>query len=156
MTIQLFQLLFFSVGLLYPSVHVSAVWPLAQAVHESGKFTSNLAVSYHNLFGMMYPSVRKTTAIGKTDKGFAIYRSKLDCIRDYFMFLDQLELKTDEQLVTYIKTRYATDARYYTKVAAAVEQLRPQLFGVGDLAKFSAGGLALGLVVNLVTKAAKA
>lgn len=155
MTLQLFQLLYFAVGLLYPSVHVSALWPAAQAFHESGKFTSNLAVTYNNLFGMMYPSLRKTIAIGKTDKGFAIYRSKLDCIRDYFLFLDQLDLKSEEALITYIKTKYATDTRYYTKVAATAEQLRPQLFTSADLVKFGAGAGALGLVVSMVTKTVK-
>jgi uncharacterized FlgJ-related protein len=64
--------------------HVDVV--LAQAILESGTFTSNVFKTKNNLFGMKVPGRRETTAINK--KGYAAYRSWLDCVKDYKLYQD--------------------------------------------------------------------
>jgi uncharacterized membrane protein len=153
---KLFQYIFILLKLGFPRVKVSAGWPLAQAVHESANFTSNLAVTANNLFGMNYPSVRKTCAISKDANGYAMYRSKLDSIRDYLMWLDQLDILDDQRLVAKIKGNYATDKKYYDKVARVYngeisELVQPSSLLLGGVAAAVAGTAAV-IVLNTLTK----
>lgn len=64
--------------------HVDIV--LAQAILESGTFTSNIFKTKNNMFGMKVPGRRETTAINK--KGYAAYTSWMDCVKDYKLYQD--------------------------------------------------------------------
>ena len=62
---------------------------LAQAVHESGHFSSNVYLENNNLFGMKKPSVRKTLATGE-NRGHATFNNWVDSVKDYKLFQDEL------------------------------------------------------------------
>lgn len=59
----------------------------AQAAHETGGFKSELMKNFNNLFGMKYPRLRHTTAIGKTGNGYASYRRDSDSVDDLILWL---------------------------------------------------------------------
>jgi hypothetical protein len=139
----LFQVYFWLVGRFFPKVKVSVLWPLAISVHESANFTSNVAVRYNNLFGMNKPQVRSTAATGKLPNGLAVFRSKLDSIRDFFYFLEARELTDDAKLIAFVQAgRYGADARHYAKVAAHAALLSSHLV---DVSKYVTGSLFLGV-----------
>lgn len=71
-----------AVGIKFPDI------ALAQAILESGSFTSKLAKYNHNLFGMRLAKVRKTTAIGK-QYGYAKYKTWKDSVKDYKLWQDR-------------------------------------------------------------------
>ena len=54
----------------------------AQVVLESNAGKSGLYKSSNNLIGMMFPSGRETTAIAKTESGFAKYKNWQSCVLD--------------------------------------------------------------------------
>lgn len=149
--------MFYAVSLAYPSVHVSSEIPLAQAKIESGNFTSHAFTFNNNFCGMTVPGVRSTTAVNKSTPGAAaIYANPLDCMRDYFKFLDELGLHTDAALLARINSgKYATDKAYPGKVAQMVAQLRASgellsaemVYGAGAVAT-----AAVGLAVSSIAK----
>lgn len=67
--------------------HVDIV--LAQAILESGTFTSNIFKTKNNMFGMKVPKKRQTLAVNKRGyTGYATYASWIDCVKDYKMYQD--------------------------------------------------------------------
>lgn len=67
--------------------HVDIV--LAQAILESGTFTSNIFKTKNNMFGMKVPKKRETLAVNKRGyTGYATYASWIDCVKDYKMYQD--------------------------------------------------------------------
>ncbi len=57
----------------------------AQAMHETGYFTSNVFKNNKNYFGMRQPSVRDTTSLG--DKGgYASFATLPDSVTDYVLW----------------------------------------------------------------------
>lgn len=64
--------------------HIDVV--LAQAILESGTFTSNIFKTKNNMFGMKVPGRRQTTALNK--RGYATYSSWIDSVRDYKLYQD--------------------------------------------------------------------
>jgi hypothetical protein len=143
----LYQLIFYAVRITYPGMKTTAKWPLSQAMHETGGFTSNLAVTANNLHGMKMPTKRKTAASGKTASGFASFRSKFDSIRDYIMWLDYNKFYDDATLEGFIKNGYAEDRVYYEKVAKMYTTLAPDFLNPSSVllgvAAFGLGGVAL-------------
>ncbi len=135
MSLRVFQMLFYIARLAHPTVRVSARIPMAQTVLETGQWTSNLAVNAKNIFGMMFPQARNTTAIDKTAQGFAVYRSQFDCIKDYFLWLEAMNLLNDAALDGFIAAnRYAADPKYYTKIQANIHAQAPALVSPLQLA----------------------
>lgn len=57
----------------------------AQAVLESGNFTSDVFINNHNMFGMKEPLVRNTVALG-TRNGYAYYKNWQHSIIDYALY----------------------------------------------------------------------
>ena len=55
---------------------------LAQAMLETGNFTSDIFKANNNLFGMKHPSVRPTVSKG-TNRGHANYTNWQDSVKDY-------------------------------------------------------------------------
>jgi hypothetical protein len=67
---------------------------LAQAMHETGIFSSTLTKENNNLFGMRNPVIRQTTSQGDLN-GYALYNSIADSVRDYALYLKAKEIPTD-------------------------------------------------------------
>ena len=64
----------------------------AQAMHETGNFTSRLYIEQNNLFGMGHPIIRETTSTGDV-RGFANYATLEDSVTDMFLWLTEFKLK---------------------------------------------------------------
>jgi flagellum-specific peptidoglycan hydrolase FlgJ len=97
----------------------------AQAILESGYFTSSLFVRANNLFGMQLPTKRETTAVGSTN-GYSKYENWQQSIYDYklwqeFLFSRRGELSKAEYYA-YLKKWYASDKRYVSKVQKKVKE----------------------------------
>lgn len=91
----------------------------AQAVLESGNFTSKLFKTQNNLFGMKLPYKRKTTAVGKNKNGYAKYNSVDDSIYDYYLFQEYAMRKREmnkKEYISYIGRNYAHDKNYTKKL----------------------------------------
>ena len=97
----------------------------AQAVLESGHFTSSLFERANNLFGMKVPTKRETTAIGSTN-GYSKYQHWHDSIYDYKLWQEFLFSKRGElskaQYYAYLKKWYASDKKYVNKVQNKVKE----------------------------------
>lgn len=89
----------------------------AQALIETGRFTSKIFKHGNNLFGMKVASQRPTTAIGEY-KGHAKYESWQESVMDYALFQAAYmkKCKTREQYLQYLKENYAEDPGYVEKV----------------------------------------
>jgi len=59
----------------------------AQAMHETGVFTSPVFMENNNAFGMRQPEKRPTVSIGE-NRGYAVYESVEDSIRDLILWFD--------------------------------------------------------------------
>lgn len=66
-----------------------ALYIIAQSLHESGNYTSPLAVKYNNLFGMKQPQRRETLSKGPTPNGYASYDNYLDSVGDLLLWLKE-------------------------------------------------------------------
>lgn len=92
---------------------------MAQAILESGSFTSKLAKHNNNLFGMRFPKVRETTAVGQR-YGYARYLSWKDSVKDYKLWQEVLFRKypnmTRSQYMSYIKKMYSQTSNYISLV----------------------------------------
>ncbi len=95
---------------------------LAQAIHESGNFTSRRFVQDNNMFGMKKAEIRKTTAI-KTRNGYAVYGSWKKSVEDFFLMQEKILIKhkTKTAYVRYIAKNYAKDPQYMQKLQKYIE-----------------------------------
>lgn len=76
---------------------------------ESGHGRSRFAKQFNNVIGMKFPERRKTTAIGKTKSGYAIYNSVEDCLEDLKIWSDMyLRGKGLIESKNYIQRVYGT------------------------------------------------
>lgn len=89
----------------------------AQAVLETGHFTSYLFRSANNLFGMKKPSVRETLALkDKNAKGFAVFSDWTMSVNDYLLWQEHVlknnKIQTKQQYLTLLDRIYAEDKKY--------------------------------------------
>ena len=99
----------------------------AQALLESGNFTSYLCQKQNNLFGMKMPYKRETTAIGKNKNGYAKYSSWHDSVQDYLLFQNYVMRKkemTREEYLSYIGKYYAADKKYIIKIKSKIKEYK--------------------------------
>lgn len=99
----------------------------AQALLESGNFTSKLCKTQNNLFGMKMPYRRETTAIGKNKSGYAKYSSWHDSVEDYLLFQKFVMRKknmTRDEYMSYIGKHYAADKKYLTKIKQKIKEYK--------------------------------
>lgn len=89
----------------------------AQALIESGNFTSWLFKHNHNIFGMKLAIFRKTTAIGER-KNHARFNNWLDAVADYKLWQDAKFNGRQVSQAEYLKalSKYAADKKYIQKV----------------------------------------
>ena len=95
----------------------------AQALLESGNFTSKLARIHNNLFGMKVPSKRETLAIRKSKSGYAVYSHWRDSVRDYLLFQEYIMKRhnTEKEYIAYISRRYSETPDYLIKVKKVIK-----------------------------------
>jgi uncharacterized FlgJ-related protein len=101
--------------------HVDIV--LAQAILESGTFTSKVFKTKNNMFGMKVPGRRETTAINK--KGYAAYSSWYDCVKDYKLYQDYITKNkpiSRDQYVAIISKRYSETPDYMQRLKKIIEK----------------------------------
>jgi len=65
----------------------------AQAMLETGVFTSRLYKEQNNLFGMRQPTIRETTSTGPGYKGFANFATLEDSVQDLLLYFKEFNLK---------------------------------------------------------------
>ena len=88
----------------------------AQAVIETGNFTSALFRNANNLFGMKLPKKRETLAVGKEKRGFAVFESWTHSVNDYLLWQDYIlrnkDIKTKKDYLAYLNRYYAENKTY--------------------------------------------
>lgn len=96
---------------------------LAQAILESGTFTSNMFKTKNNMFGMKVPGRRETTAINK--KGYAAYSSWFDCVRDYKLYQDFVTKNKNvsrSKYLSIIARSYSTNPDYIPMLKKIIKE----------------------------------
>lgn len=90
---------------------------MAQAVIETGSFTSNMFRAHNNLFGMTCPNRRPTTNIGEVS-GYAKFENWKQSVIDYALFQAAYmsDIRTEADYFSYIGRNYAHDSSYVEKV----------------------------------------
>lgn len=101
-------------GILFPNV------VFAQAIIESGHFSSEIFKCENNLFGMKQPKIRKTVSFGKSNSGYASYSSWKMSVEDYKLWQDQSlkfkNYKSENEYIQYLGRVYAEDRGYILKI----------------------------------------
>ena len=96
----------------------------AQAVLESGNFTSRLFQSANNLFGMKIPTKRESSAIGQTKSGYSKYDDWNFSVYDYFLWQDYMLRNkgdlTKNQYLALLGRVYASDKRYVSSLKRVI------------------------------------
>lgn len=90
---------------------------LAQAMHESNHFTSDIFNENHNLFGFKMAGSRPTTALGVNRK-HAYYENWEMSVLDYALYQAAFlrPIKTEAQYLEYLNKYYAEDPFYNTNI----------------------------------------
>lgn len=98
---------------------------MAQALHESNKYTSNIFFENHNLFGMKESYLRQTTALG-TQNGHAYYENWEKSVIDYGFYQANYlkDIKTESQYLEYLNKYYATDPSYRINVGKYLKKTK--------------------------------
>lgn len=96
---------------------------LAQAVLETGNFTSDIFKENHNLFGMKVAGSRPTSAIG-TNRNHAKYRNWKESVMDYALFqsfiIAKLPSNNKTEYRSYIQKFYSTTSDYLVRIDNAI------------------------------------
>ena len=99
-------------GISYPEI----VW--AQAVLESGHFSSKVFKNNQNIFGMKHPKKRKTLSLGSMDS-YAVYLSWRDCVKDYKIYQDEIIFRNKKlsrsSYFNYLDKKYCEAGSSYSK-----------------------------------------
>jgi len=95
----------------------------AQAVLESGSFTSKLFKENNNAFGMKVATQRPTTNKG-AENGYAYYNNYFDCIVDYAFYQSKFlsKITSESEYFNYLKQNYAEDPTYIDKLKEIIEK----------------------------------
>lgn len=104
----------------------------AQAMHETGVFTSPLFLKYNNPFGMKQPTQRQTTSQGPTPTGYASYKNIEDGILDLALYFEAKQypetFESPEAYVDFLKSKgyfEAPLASYKKAVVKHLNNLKP-------------------------------
>lgn len=87
----------------------------AQAVHETGNFTSDIFKENKNLFGMRKPTRRKNFVSGE-NRGHAVFKSLFNSVRDYFLRQKEFNIPkvdNDAFIKKTVASGYAEDPEYF-------------------------------------------
>lgn len=97
----------------------------AQAILETGGFTSSIYKENNNLFGMKRAVVRITTSKGES-KGHAYYDNWMESVFDYALYSATYlsNIKTEEEYFSYLSQFYAEDKEYVKKLKNIIERVK--------------------------------
>ena len=110
---------------------------LAQAILETGNFTSDIFKENHNLFGMKVAGSRPTSAIG-TNRNHAQYRNWKESVMDYALFqsfiIAKLPSNNKQEYRTYIQKFYSTTSDYLVRIDKAIvnNSILSSISGMGN------------------------
>lgn len=94
----------------------------AQAIQETGNFTSAIFKENHNLFGMKEARIRITTNKG-TRRGHAYYNNWNESVLDYAMYQSRYLGKLNrEQYFQYLSRNYAEDPKYVARLKQIIKR----------------------------------
>jgi uncharacterized FlgJ-related protein len=95
----------------------------AQAVLETGTFSSRIFEENNNLFGMKVSRLRPTTHKGE-QHGHALYDDWRDSVVDYALYQARYlnQLKTRDEYLSYLDRVYAEDTLYVSKLKTIMEK----------------------------------
>ena len=108
-----------AMDIMYPEI------AFAQAILETGHFKSNNCKEANNLFGMMMPNVRETVAIGKNQRGFAVYETWIHSVQDYALYQEFMMRKrkmTKSQYLNFIDRKYSESKGYARKLREIIQR----------------------------------
>lgn len=98
----------------------------AQAILESGEFTSKLFKSANNLFGMKVPTKRESARIGSTQNGYSKYGDWMFSVYDYSLWQDHMLKTRDDitkkQYFALLGRVYADDPKYVSKLKQRISE----------------------------------
>ena len=98
----------------------------AQAVLETGHFTSKLFQQANNLFGMKIPSKRETLAVGKRKGNYAVFHDWLSSVSDYQIWqqyiLKNKNIKTKKEYLALLNRIYAENQNYVQLLHKVMEK----------------------------------
>lgn len=100
---------------------------LAQAICESGNFSSRLFKEQNNMFGLRIPGRRLTLNI-KERNGYASFETWRDCVTEYMLYYSSFlrHIKTDEEYYKYLGSSYAEDPNYILKIRRLASKYKKQ------------------------------
>lgn len=95
---------------------------MAQAMLETGKWSSNIFKENHNLFGMKEAKSRVKTAIG-TQYNHAYYSCWRESVYDYAFYQCRYlgSIKTEKEYFAYLSRNYAEDPHYVEKLKSTIQ-----------------------------------
>jgi hypothetical protein len=94
----------------------------AQAVLETGGFTSHIFRSNNNLFGMKVATTRPTTNIGEED-GHAVFKHWRQSVIDYALYSAcYIPILSRNEYFDFLGKRYAEDPNYISKLKEIIEK----------------------------------
>ena len=94
----------------------------AQYRIESNNGKSRLFLNNNNAFGIMYPTSRPTTAIGKTNSGYAIYASVRESVIDYAIWQSMFARDYSREKYLSKLEIYAKDDNYILKLKQIINE----------------------------------
>jgi len=100
----------------------------AQAVLETGRFSSKIFRNNNNLFGMKEARQRATTNAG-TELGHAVYNNWRESVVDYALYQCAFlsKIRTEEAYYAYLRENYAEDPNYIRLVHKIADQAKTSL-----------------------------
>ena len=98
---------------------------LAQAIIESGNFTSKICKENHNLFGMREARLRISNNLG-TKRGHAAYSNWKESVVDYALYQATYlsRCKTEAEYYAYLARSYAAGPHYSVTVKKLADSLK--------------------------------
>ena len=95
----------------------------AQAVVETGRFSSDIFLLNNNLFGMKRARIRCNLARG-TQRGHAYYEHWSESVIDYALYQNAYlyNMDTEEQYFAYLSKHYAEDPNYVNKLKKCISE----------------------------------
>lgn len=95
----------------------------AQAIIESGNFTSKIWKENNNMFGMKMPERRATLACS-IRYGHSVYKNWRDCLIDYALYqMSYMRGLSEDEYFEKLKNSYASDEYYINKIKKLKQSL---------------------------------
>jgi len=94
----------------------------AQAVEETGFFTSAIFRENNNLFGMKQPRIRATTALG-TNRGHAQYSNWMNSVKDYALWQSSMarNINSESEYLLMLDRIYAENPEYVNNIQRIID-----------------------------------